>query len=59
MHEHIFAARDGGTLARDIVEYDMPGGWLSDRLLVRRDLNRIFAYRRERLAGIFAAAPGG
>ena len=59
VHEHIFAERDGGTLARDIVEYDMPGGWLADRLLVRRDLNRIFAYRRERLAGIFAAAPGG
>ena len=59
VHEHIFEARDGGTLARDIVEYDMPGGRLADRLLVRRDLNRIFAYRRERLAGIFAAAPGG
>lgn len=59
VHEHTFAARDGGTLARDVVEYDMPGGWLADRLLVRRDLKRIFAYRRERLAGIFAAAPAG
>lgn len=59
VHEHTFAARDGGTLARDSVEYDLPGGWLADRLLVRRDLERIFAYRRERLAGIFGAAPAG
>ena len=31
----------------------MLGGWLADRLLVRRDLRRIFAFRQARLAEIF------
>ena len=52
-HEHTFVADDGGTLVRDQVEYDMLGRWLADRLMVRRDLGRIFAYRQERLAEIF------
>ena len=53
VHEHTFTPRDGGTLVRDLVEYDMLGGWLVDRLMVRRDLSRIFAYRQERLAELF------
>lgn len=54
VHEHTFTPRDGGTLVLDMVEYDMLGGWLADRLLVRRDLRRIFDYRQQRLAEIFA-----
>ena len=53
-HEHQFIPQDSGTLVTDYVEYDMLGGWLADRLLVRNDLRRIFAFRRERLAEIFA-----
>ena len=53
VHEHTFTPRDGGTLVRDLVEYDMLGGWLVDRLMVRRDLSRIFAYRQQRLAELF------
>lgn len=53
IHEHRFIEQDGGTLVDDLVEYDMLAGWLADRLLVRRDLRRIFAYRQERLAEIF------
>ena len=53
VHEHTFTEQDGGALARDCVEYGMLGGWLVDRLLVRRDLRRIFAYRQERLAEVF------
>ena len=34
----------------------MLGGWLVDRLLVRRDLRRIFAYRQKRLAEVFGGA---
>ena len=55
-HRHTFTAQDGGTLAQDEVEYAMLGGWLADRLLVRRDLRRIFAYRQERLAEVFGGA---
>ena len=53
VHTHTFTAQDGGTLVVDRVEYGMLGGWLADRLLVRRDLRRIFAYRQERLAEVF------
>ena len=53
VHEHTFTHHDGGTLVGDYVQYSMLGGWLADRLLVRRDLRRIFAYRQERLAEIF------
>ena len=54
VHEHTFIPQNCGTLVKDVVEYDMLGGWLADRLLVRNDLRRIFAYRQERLARIFA-----
>ena len=52
-HRHTFTSDRGGTLVRDVVEYSVLGGWLTDRLLVRRDLHRIFSYRQERLAEIF------
>ena len=52
-HEHFFEAVDGGTLCRDVVDYDVPGGGLVDFLFVRRDLRRIFSYRRRRLSEFF------
>jgi ligand-binding SRPBCC domain-containing protein len=45
-HEHAFREVDGGTWARDRVEYAAPGGWLAHRLFVDRDVRRIFEYRR-------------
>jgi ligand-binding SRPBCC domain-containing protein len=48
-HEHRFSEQDGGTLVGDLVEYEVPGGRLVDRVLVRPDLERIFAFRREAL----------
>ena len=45
VHEHMFEERDGGTLARDLVCYVVPGGGLVHRLFVKRDLQRIFDYR--------------
>lgn len=53
VHEHTFTSSEGGTLVRDQVQYAMLGGWLADRLLVRRDLRQIFDYRQRRLAQIF------
>lgn len=52
-HEHTFQAKDGGTLVGDHVKYSVLGGWLTDRLLVRRDLEGIFDYRQERMQQIF------
>ncbi len=53
MHEHTFEPMDGGTLCRDRVEYAVPGGRLIARLLIRPDVDRIFAYRREVLTALF------
>jgi hypothetical protein len=54
IHEHKFAERDGGTEVRDRVQYSAPGGALVDALFVRRDLEKIFAYRRNKLKEVFA-----
>lgn len=48
-HEHRFLPRDGGTLATDLVRYAVPGGKLIDRLFIRRDVERIFAFRQKKL----------
>jgi len=54
-HTHEFtAAPDGaGTVMRDTVRYALPCGPLGElahRLVVRRDLDRIFAFRAEEVA---------
>jgi ligand-binding SRPBCC domain-containing protein len=52
-HTHTFEERDGGTLCRDEVRYAPLGGALLNWLFVRRDVERIFAYRKERLEEMF------
>jgi len=49
-HEHVFDIAENGTFCRDIVDYEVPGGALVDRLFVRPDLRRIFRFRQETLA---------
>ena len=56
-HTHTFADLDGGTLCRDEVEYSVPGGPLVNWMIVRRDIERIFAYRSASLFRHFP--PGG
>jgi ligand-binding SRPBCC domain-containing protein len=56
VHLHTFEQVEGGTLCRDRVDYEAPGGRLVHRLFVDRDVRRIFAYRRERLLDRFGAA---
>ena len=69
-HTHTFEERHGGTLIRDTVLYRMPYGALgaiAHRIMVARDLERIFDYRRDavdRLLGgrrstLAAAGSGG
>ncbi len=53
IHEHTFEEIDGGTLMRDRVVYDVPGGKLIHDLIVRKDLEEIFRYRQEKLAARF------
>ena len=59
IHEHRFEETDGLTHAEDIVRYAVPGGRIADRLFVRRDVQRIFEYRRNRLRSVFGEVPDG
>lgn len=52
-HTHTFAAQDGGTYCTDDVRYHPWGGTLTNWLFVRRDIERIFEYRRQRLEEFF------
>jgi ligand-binding SRPBCC domain-containing protein len=49
IHQHTFEPAQGGTLAVDRVEYAVPGGWPVRKLLVERDLRKIFEYRKGKL----------
>jgi ligand-binding SRPBCC domain-containing protein len=61
IHEHRFEEVPGGTRMQDTVEFALPG-WILEPLLyhilVRRDVERIFAYRREAFSRLFGAAAG-
>ena len=54
-HEHVFEEDRGRTLCRDRVEYATWGGNLVNSLFVRRDVEKIFAYRREVLDQLLGA----
>lgn len=53
-HEHRFEAVRGGTRVIDHVEYLPRARWLSG-WKVRRDVEKIFAYRQERLPELFGS----
>ncbi len=47
-------ARDGGTLARDVVHYAVPLDFLLHRWLVQPDIEKIFAFRTQELRERFS-----
>lgn len=55
-HTHTFEPHEGGTILRDAVCYELPLGALGGLIAgnrVRRDLRKIFAYRRRKVAELF------
>ena len=57
-HTHTFEETSGGTLIRDRVDYRMPLGALgrlAHGLLIGRDLERIFDYRRAAVAELLGS----
>lgn len=48
-HLHELEPDGDGTIVRDRVEYEVPGGRAVNRLFVRRELERIFDHRHRRL----------
>ena len=61
-HTHTFEAIDGGhTRMVDVVRYGHrlgPLGSLAERLVVRRDLERIFDFRRDSIPALLATGGG-
>lgn len=61
-HQHLFREIPGGVEARDVVHYALPRaagpfGWMADRWIVRRQLSRIFGFRRAALEERFGRMP--
>lgn len=54
IHEHTFEPCAGGTLCRDVVKYAVPFDFLIHEFLVRRDVEKIFAFRAEVLKKKFS-----
>lgn len=55
-HQHHFKAIDGGMEMKDIIHYRNPLGpigKLANTLFVKRTLNKIFEYRREKIRELF------
>jgi ligand-binding SRPBCC domain-containing protein len=53
LHHHSFEDLGARTRCKDVVRYSVLGGSIVDRLLVRRDVERIFDYRTEQMSRIF------
>lgn len=49
IHEHSFRESHGVTVVTDYVRYALPIDWIVRRFLVEPDLERIFAYRANKL----------
>ena len=56
IHEHRFEERDGGTLVHDNVHYAVLFDFLIHRLVIRPDIERIFANRSDMLRRRFAVS---
>jgi ligand-binding SRPBCC domain-containing protein len=59
-HTHRFSAQPEGTLVRDRVRYAIPLGplgALAHEAFVRRDLERVFDFRRQAVSRALAAPP--
>ena len=55
IHAHKFESRNGGALVCDDVRYAVPFDWLLHKLIVRPDVERIFAYRADCLRRRFGS----
>jgi ligand-binding SRPBCC domain-containing protein len=55
-HEHVFVVHNGGTTMRDRVTYGLPFGpigWLAHRIVVKRDVERLFDFRADAMRRLF------
>ena len=53
IHEHRFLEHNGATEVTDNLTYIPRGGWLVDWIFVRRDVQKLFAFRQIKLRALF------
>ena len=53
IHEHLFIPLANGTRCLDSIQYAVLGGVLIQRLMVKRDVEKIFAHRARRMQELF------
>ncbi len=58
VHTHRFRPVAGGTQVEDDVVFSAPGGWLIERLVVRREVRAIFEYRHRAILGVWDVDDG-
>lgn len=57
IHEHKIEEHDGKTIMKDIVDYDIPAGFLKslvNKVFVSKQIQSIFEYRRKSIEKYFA-----
>ena len=54
-HEHKFSEQEGGTAILDAVRYAVPFDFLTNRLFIRPDIERIFDFRKRKMRELFPA----
>ena len=53
VHEHLFIDNEHGCLAIDKVKYKIWFGFIVDKLFVKKELERIFSFRANKLSELF------
>ena len=57
-HIHEFHDRDGGTLMRDVLEWEAPFGWIADPLFLARHMRWFVTTKQQRLKEILEEKGG-
>ncbi len=60
-HKHFIHETDGGVIMEDLIDYKIPFGVLgrlAHPLIVKKQLQQIFAFREEKLQQLFGTLPG-
>jgi ligand-binding SRPBCC domain-containing protein len=56
-HTHTFTVKEDGVLMTDVIQYELPLGWLGkivEKIIVRDKIKSIFEYRKHILNKIFS-----
>jgi len=55
-HKHFLKSHENGVIMEDVIDYKLPAGYLGiamHKTIIKKKLESVFAYRREKLAELF------